>query len=116
MNLKEKVSTINNEIQSYTLDNYNSINNSLFNKMEELKRLMVTAYETNEGLNKYIVRLPMWLMDMNMHDVKKHSRERDRESSNIAVNKCKKVTNQAIELFEVACEEYNANTLTQEGF
>jgi hypothetical protein len=116
MNLKEKVSTINNEIQAYTLDNYNAINNSLFNKMEELKKLMVKTYETNEGLNKYIVRLPMWLIDMNLQDVKKNSRERDRESSTLAVNKCKKVTNKAIELFEVACAEYNVNTLTQEGF
>jgi hypothetical protein len=116
MNLKDKVSTINNEIQSYTLDNYNSMNNSLFNKMEELKKLMVTAYETNEGLNKYIVRLPMWLMDMNIRDVKRHSRERDPESRNQAVSKCKKVTNQAIEIFQEACDKYNVNTLIQEGF
>lgn len=116
MNLKEKVSTINNEIQSYTLDNYNAINNSLFNKMEELKRLMVTAYETNEGLNKYIVRLPMWLIDMNLQDVKKHSRDKDIQSNDRVVTSCKKVSSKAVELFEVACEEYNVNALAQEGF
>jgi hypothetical protein len=116
MNLREKVSTINNEIQSYTLDNYNAINNTLVNKMEELKRLMVTAYETNKGLNKYIVRLPMWLIDINLQDVKKHSREKDYESNTTVVANCKKVSNKAIELFEVACEEYNVNTLAQEGF
>jgi hypothetical protein len=116
MNLKDKVSTINSEIQSFTLDNYNALNNNLVNKMEELKRLMVSAYEKNEGLNKYIVRLPMWLIDMNLQDVKKHARDRDQELNYSLVNSCKKVSNKAVELFEVACEESNMNALAQEGF
>ena len=116
MNLKEKISSINKEIQSFTVDNYNAMNDSLLNKLDELKTLMVNTYETNEGLNKYMVRIPMWLIDNNLVDFNSPSFNKDREFKDGVVKNCKKTTTQAIELFEHACIENSVNTLTQEGF
>ena len=116
MNLKEKISSINKEIQSFTVDNYNAMNDSLLNKLDELKKLMVNTYETNEGLNKYMVRIPMWLIDNNLVDFNSPSFNKDREFKDGVVKNCKKTTSQAIEFFEHACIENSVNTLTQEGF
>lgn len=116
MNLKEKISSINKEIQSYTVDNYNAMNSSLLNKLDELKKLMVNTYETNEGLNKYMVRIPMWLIDNNLVDFNSPSFNKDLDFKDGVVKNCKKMTNQAIELFEHACSENSVNTLAQEGF
>lgn len=116
MNLLERLNAINKEIQSYTIDNYNAFNNSLFNKLEELKKLMVTAYENNEGINKYMVRLPMWLIDINLMAYKKHSRDKDQQVRDRVFNDCKRMTNEAIDLFEGACMEKNYGMFVQEGF
>jgi hypothetical protein len=116
MNLKEKISSINKEIQSLTVDNYNAMHNSLLNKLDELKNLMVNTYENNQGLNKYTVRIPMWLIDNNLVDFKRPSFQKDPAFKDGVVKNCKKMTNQAIEIFEHACSENSVNTLAQEGF
>jgi hypothetical protein len=116
MNLKEKISSINKEIQTLTVDNYNAMHNSLLNKLDELKNLMVDTYENNKGLNKYSVRIPMWLIDNNLVDFKSPSFQKDLAFKDGVVKNCKKMTNQAIEIFEHACSENSVNTLAQEGF
>ena len=44
MDIKTKLETINAQIQSFKEENYNGINDSLIEKLEELKSEMVEAY------------------------------------------------------------------------
>ena len=108
MDIKTKLETINAQIQSFKEENYNGINDSLIEKLEELKSEMVEAYENNK-LNTYMVRLPMWLIDMNLMDYKRHIGDKDKEVKTTLINNIKKISSKAIELFEKAFTEDMAN-------
>jgi hypothetical protein len=99
MNLLEKIKSINRDIQSFTVDNYQVMNEALIGKLEELKKLMVTAYETHVGINKYMVRLPMWLIDTNLQDCKRLTAALGKQIPEQVVSQCKKVASQAVDLF-----------------
>jgi hypothetical protein len=104
MDIKTKLETINSQIQSFREENYNGINDNLIEKLEELKTEMVEAFENNK-LNKYMVRLPMWLIDMNLMDYKRHVTDKDKEVKATLVRNIKNISNKAIELFEKAFTE-----------
>ena len=108
MDIKTKLEAINTEIQSFKLDDSNDSNNGLVDKLEELKSEMVEAYEHHKDLNKYMVRLPMWLIDMNLMDYKRHLHDTDKEVKKTLVNNVKQIANKAIELFEKAFTEKRA--------
>jgi uncharacterized protein (DUF342 family) len=108
MDIKSKLESINKEIQSMGADDYTGANSKLLDKLEQLKSEMVDAYENNKGLNKYMVRLPMWLIDMNLMDFKRTNNDNDKEIRITLVNNIKQITNKAIELFEKAFAENRA--------
>ena len=105
MDIKSKLDAINKEIQSMGADDYTGSNSKLLAKLEQVKNEMVEAYENYKGLNKYMVRLPMWLIDMNLMDYKRRVNENDKEVKSILINNIKQMTNKAIELFEKAFTE-----------
>ena len=105
MNPAEKINQIKQEIQSSTIETYSKPGQSLLNKVEEIKALMVAVYENNEGLNKYMIRLPLWLIDINLINFKSFPEVKDREMKTGILNNLKRITNNAIELFEKACTE-----------
>lgn len=107
MNPEEKILQINKEIQFATVDNYNSSDKSLTNKIEELKDLMVSTYESDESINKYVVRLPMWLLDASIPNCKKFTEAKDKDIKTNLLNNLKKITNEAIELFEHSRHEHH---------
>jgi len=102
MDIKLKLEAINKEIQSLGIDENTNGNTKLLDKLEQLKGEMVDAYEHTKGLNKYMVRLPMWLIDMNLMDYKRRSGENDKEVKTTLINNIKQITNKAIDLFEKA--------------
>ncbi|PWT78953.1 MAG: hypothetical protein C5B59_00705 [Bacteroidetes bacterium] len=105
MDIKTKLDNINKEIQSMGADDYIGTNSNLLVKLEQIKNEMVDAYENYKGLNKYMVRLPMWLIDMNLMDFKRRLNENDKEVKSVLINNIKQITNKAIELFEKAFTE-----------
>jgi len=109
MNVKEKLNSINAEIQSFRLDNYNGLSDSLIAKLEELKGTMVMAYENNRGLNKYAIRLPMWLIDMTLQDYKRHRDDKDGQLKITLVENIKNISAKAVELFDKAFVQESAS-------
>ncbi|HVZ55556.1 MAG TPA: hypothetical protein VG870_02765 [Chitinophagaceae bacterium] len=105
MNPSEKINQICQEIQSSTVESFGNHEEALLNKIEEIKELMVTEYENNDGLNKYMIRLPLWLIDINRMNFLHFLEEKDRDMKTGLLNNLKRITNNAVELFEKACTE-----------